>query len=74
MKLKLDIKSVIDELGTQTSFSELSGLNKNTVNRLYNGVGTISLKVLAKVMQATGKQPNDLFVVTEKPNDNGSNN
>jgi len=66
MKLKLDVKSAIDELGTQTHFSELSGLNKNTVNRLYNGVGTISLKVLAKVMQATGKQPNDLFIVTEE--------
>ncbi len=73
MKLELDIKSVIDELGTQTSFSELSGLNKNTVNRLYNGVGTISLKVLAKIMQATGKKPNDLFIITEESSDNDNN-
>lgn len=66
MKLKLDIKSVIDEHGTQASFSKMSGIEKNTVNRLYNGVGTISLKILAKVIAFTGKQPNDLFVITEE--------
>ncbi len=66
MKIKLDVKSVIDAHGTQKSFAEASGIHLNTVNSLYHGVTMIGLKTLAKIIAFTGKKPNDLFIITEE--------
>ncbi len=66
MKLELDIKSVVDEFGTQKAFAEASGIHPNVIGNLYHGVTMVGLKTLAKIMAFTGKQPNDLFVITEE--------
>ena len=63
MKVIFDIKSVVDERGTQREFAELTGLHENVVGRLYHGVIGIHLKTLAKIMEATGLTPNDLFII-----------
>lgn len=63
MKIKFDIKSVIDAQGTQKDFSEKTGIHINLVGGLYRGVSLVSLKTLAKIMEATGLKLNDLFVI-----------
>ena len=63
MKIKFDLKSVIDAQGTQRKFAEKTGIHPNVVGDLYHGVQAIHLKTLAKIMEATGKEPNDLFVI-----------
>ena len=63
MRVKFDIKNLVDELGTQQKFAELTGIHVNQIGKFYNGVKMISLKNLAKIMEATGKEPNDLFVI-----------
>ena len=63
MKLKFDIKPVIDAQGTQRKFAKKTGIHRNVIGDLYNGVQAIHLKTLAKIMEATGLEPNDLFVI-----------
>ena len=63
MKVKFDIKKIVDEQGTQKQFAEKTGIHVNLIGKYYNGVKMISLKSLAKIMEATGLKPNDLFVI-----------
>lgn len=65
MKIEFDVKSLVDEGGTQTDFSEKTGIHINVIGNLYRGVTMVSLNTLARIMEATGKEPNDLFVVVE---------
>lgn len=63
MIIKFNMKSVIDEQGTQAEFSRKTGISPNRVSSLYHGVTMVSLKTLAKILKATGLEPNDLFVI-----------
>ena len=66
MKVIFDIKSHVDKMGTQKEFAELTGIHENVIGRLYNGTIGIHLKTLAKIMEATGLMPNDLFVILDE--------
>ena len=63
MIIKFNMKSVIDARGTQAEFSRKTGISPNRVSSLYHGVTMVSLKTLAKIIEATGLKPNDLFVI-----------
>ena len=63
MKIKFDIKPLVKEVGTQREFAELTGINLSVVGHLYRGVRAIHLKTIAKIMEATGAKPNDLFII-----------
>ena len=63
MKIIFDVKSIIDAQGTQREFSIKSGIPANRVSSLYHGVTMVSLKTLAKILEATGLKPNDLFII-----------
>ncbi len=66
MKIKFDIKPLIKESGTQREFAELTGINLSVVGHLCRGVSAIHLKTVAKIMEATGKEPNDLFIIVDE--------
>ena len=63
MKVKFDIKEIVDAGGTQQEFAEKTGIHVNQIGNYYHGVRMISLKNLAKIMEATGLKPNDLFII-----------
>ena len=63
MKIKFDIEPLVKERGTQQKFADLTGLHRNTVSYLCRGVKTVELRTLAKIMEATGLKPNDLFII-----------
>jgi len=62
--IKLDIKSVIDEQGTQIDFSRKTGIAPNRVSSLYHGVTMIRLKTISMILTAfPNLDLNDLFVI-----------
>ena len=63
MKVIFDLKTHVDKLGTQKEFAELTGIHENVIGRLYHGTIGIHLKTLAKIMEATGLKPDDLFII-----------
>ena len=63
MKVIFDIKTHVDKRGTQKEFAVLTGIHENVIGRLYHGAIGIHLKTLAKIMEATGLTPNDLFII-----------
>ena len=63
MKIKFDIKSLVEKAGTQREFAELTGINITVIGHLYRGVSAIHLKTVARIMETTGAKPNDLFII-----------
>ncbi len=62
--IKLNLKSIIDEQGTQIDFSRKTGIAPNRVSSLYHGITMIRLKTISMILTAfPNLDINDLFVI-----------
>ena len=64
MKIIFDINPLVEEVGSQKKLADLTGIHRNVIGYLCKGeVKAVALKTLAKIMEATGKNLTDLFII-----------